>query len=275
MYSSRIHRVIGSVAAMGGAAALLVGCSSGDDAEAATDSTHYGPSEQLGDGTARAFTITDADGNPTAVGVRMTASSLDGLPETAAPPPAPPPPGAMVMVDFPDEASATVFDHVMIDWNALGHPPAGVFDKPHFDVHFYMTDMASVMAIDPAAPDFTAKAANLPEAQYIPQGYVPDPDGPVPAMGVHLFDGSTPIVPGQYDFTEVLIAGAWDGDYTFLEPMITRDFLLTRPTVHEQIPQPAAYQQTGYYPTTYDVSFDEGTQEYVIMLGGLEAQTQS
>jgi len=274
MYSRRIQRIVGSAAAVGGVAALLAGCGSRND-ETAEESTAYGPSEQLGDGTVRAFTVTDADGNPTAVGVRMTASSLDGLPTAAAPPPAPSPPGTMVMVDFPDEASATVFDHVMVDWNALGHPPEGVFDKPHFDVHFYMTDMASVMAIDPTASDFAAKSANLPAQQYIPQGYVPDPAGAVPSMGVHMFDGSTPIVPGQYDFTEVLIAGAWDGDYTFLEPMITRDFLLTKPTVHEQIPQPAAYQQSGYYPTTYDITYDEGTQEYVITLGGLEAKTQS
>ncbi|HEY5858159.1 MAG TPA: DUF5602 domain-containing protein [Aldersonia sp.] len=241
----------------------------------ATDATSYGPSEELGDGTVKAFTVTDADGNPTAVGIRMTASALDGLPTATAPPPAPPPPGAMVMVDFPDEASSTVFDHVMVDWNSLGHEPTGVFDEPHFDVHFYMTDMASVTAIDPASPDFAAKSANLPAPQYIPQGYVPIPDSVVPAMGVHMADGSTPIVPGSYDFTEVLLTGAWDGDYTFIEPMITRDFLLTKPTVHEQIPQPAAYQQSGYYPTTYDISFDEGTQEYVITLGGLAQQTQS
>jgi hypothetical protein len=62
----------------------------------------------------------------------------------------------------------------VIDWNPDSHPPKGVFDKPHFDSHFYMTDMASVMAIDPRDPHYTERAAHLPEARYVPAGYQPE-----------------------------------------------------------------------------------------------------
>ncbi len=268
-------RVLGGLLA---AVALTVpvACSDDDSDTEAAPNTFYGPSEDLGDGTVRTFTTVDAEGNPTAVGVRLSAASMDNLTTAViTDPTAPPPPGTMVMIDFPDQASGTVFNHVMVDWNAQGHPPVGVFDKPHFDVHFYMTDMASVMAINPTNPDFAAEAANLPPQQYVPQDYVPDPDGPVPVMGVHMFDSTEAVVPGQYDFTEVLINGAWNGNYTFIEPMITRDYLMTKPTVHEELKQPEAFQKSGYYPTTYDISFDEENQEYVIALGGLTAQTAS
>jgi len=28
------------------------------------------------------------------------------------------------------------FDHIGINWNPNGHPPAGVYNRPHFDVPF-------------------------------------------------------------------------------------------------------------------------------------------
>ena len=54
-------------------------------------------------------------------------------------------------------------------------------------------------------------------------------------MGVHLVDSSdTSLVPGSYDFQQIVINGTWDGRYTFVEPMVTRDWLLTKPTLEQQ-----------------------------------------
>ncbi|WP_068276171.1 DUF5602 domain-containing protein [Aldersonia kunmingensis] len=273
MRSPTSRRTAGLVLAAAAALTLPLACSSDDNNE---PETYFGPSADLGDGTVKAFTIVDADGNATDVGVRMSADALNGLTTEVITDPLSPPPGVMHMVDFPDQASETVFDHVMVDWNAQGHEPPGVFDKPHFDIHFYLTDMASLTEINPANPEFAAQAANLPAPQYVAQDYVPVPNGVVPAMGAHYVDSTEPIVPGQpYDFTEVLLTGAWNGENTFIEPMITRDYLLTKPTVNEQIKQPESYQKSGLYPQTYYINFDEETQEYVIGLGGLTAQTAS
>jgi hypothetical protein len=137
----------------------------------------------------------------------------------------------------------------MMNWNSYGHKPAEVFGKPHFDFHFYLSDAASVMAIDPGGVDFAAKAARLPDARYMPQDYAADPGLPaantVPAMGLHWVDSTARIVPGEYQFTQI------------------------DPTVREAIKQPAAYQHDGYYPTTYSIRFDQAAQEYWISLGGL------
>ncbi|QVI19640.1 hypothetical protein KHQ06_25160 [Nocardia tengchongensis] len=35
-----------------------------------------------------------------------------------------------------------------MNWNAQGHAPTNLFGVPHFDFHFYMTDMAAQHAID-------------------------------------------------------------------------------------------------------------------------------
>lgn len=180
---------------------------------------------------------------------------------------------------MPDQAKGTVIDHATFDWVPHGHPPMGVFDKPHFDTHFYFIPDAAVQAIGPQDPQFLAKAARNPEGKYMPAAYVTIP-GPieeqaVPGMGVHWVDGTKPPVPGQFQFTQTLISGAWDGSYIFTEPMFTRDWLLTNPNFTGDIPQPAAYQHATRYPTTYSISFDNDAKEYVVSLGGFTGRSAS
>jgi hypothetical protein len=95
-------------------------------------------------------------------------------------------------------------------------------------------------------------------------------------MGVHLVDSAdTTLVPGKYDFEQIIINGAWDGRYTFIEPMITREWLLSQPTAQENLKQPQSYQKTAYYPTTYAVHVDQQTKDYVIALAGLTMRQAS
>jgi hypothetical protein len=57
--------------------------------------------------------------------------------------------------------------------------------------------------------------------------------------------------------------------------MITREWLLTRPSSEQPLKLPQAYQRSAYYPTTYGVRFDEQAQEYVISLGGMTMREAS
>jgi hypothetical protein len=244
--------------------AVLSGCGTEDATKAGT---FFGPTQNVGNGTVRTYVTLDAAGHPIDVGVRMSREALDELPADDTVPP------TMTMLDFPDQAADTVFDHVMFNWNSHGHEPAPLFGKPHFDIHFYMTDTASVEAIAPSNPDFAVKAAHLPDAKYVPQDYaaVPGPlvENTVPAMGLHWIDSTAGVVPGRYDFTQIFINGSWDGTYTFMEPMLTREWLETKPTVQANIKQPQAFQKSGYFPTTYNVGYDDATGEYSIALGGM------
>ncbi|MGW0043941.1 DUF5602 domain-containing protein [Rhodococcus sp. NPDC003348] len=259
--------------ALAACATLAVGsaCAS-DPAEAATGDTLNGPVVNVGNGSAHSYVTVGADGTPAATGIRMTPAALDGL-TTAADVPM-----QTFQLALPQGAPATVFDHLTLDWNPHGHEPAGVFTKPHFDMHFYMIDAAAVGEITPMRVDFVPRASNVPPAQYMPTGYMAPPGIPamntVPDMGLHWFDGAAGIAPG-FDFRQVLIAGSWDGAYTFLEPMMTREWMLTKQSVDEQVKQPAAYAKSGWYPTTYTVRFDEPANEYVIELGGMTMRQAS
>jgi hypothetical protein len=230
-----------------------------------------GPSQGLGNGNARTYVTLDGDGRPTEVGVRLSSTALEGLPQS----------GTMLMLDFPDQAATTAFDHVMLNWNPQGHDPVELFGKPHFDVHFDMVDMATMHAIDPDDPDYAAKAEHLPEAKYVPQDYAVAPDVPVaaqavPGMGVHWFDASdASLVPGTYDFQHILLNGSWDGRHTFYEPMVTTEFLMSGPDMEQPLKQPQAFQKTAYYPTTYAIDVDEQTGDHVVSLGGMTARTAS
>jgi hypothetical protein len=266
----RLPRRLGLVLAACAALLLVGACGSAESSKA---ETFFSSPQSMGDGAVRSYVTLDPAGTPTDVGVRMTATALDGLPEEDGVPP------KMTMLELPEQGSTTAFDHVMLNWNSHGHPPAALFGKPHFDIHFYMTKAASVMAIDPGTPDFEVRGAHLPEPRYVPKDYVRDPSPPaesmVPAMGLHWLDSSEGLVPGKYDFKSTFINGSWDGQYTFMEPMMTREWLLTKAPLRQDIKQPVAYQRTGYFPTVYSVNFDDSSKEYVISLGGLTKRDES
>jgi len=57
---------------------------------------------------------------------------------------------------------------------------------------------------------------------------------------------------------------------TFMEPMITKDYLLQKSNVTLPIKQPQAFQRHGYYPKQVHLYFDNSSQQYVVALEELE-----
>ena len=121
------------------------------------------------------------------------------------------------------------------------------------------------MEIGPAgAPGFD----NLPSAQYVPPAYIRIPGG-VPEMGTHWADVLSPEFNGG-TFTKTFILGSWDGSFVFYEPMITLAYLLTQPgNSVTPVRQPSAFQQDGWYPTEYKVSYTMNPKKYSISLPNL------
>jgi len=167
----------------------------------------------------------------------------------------------MISVPVPQQASATPFRHVGLDWNPAGHEPAGIYDKPHFDFHFYMISDADRMAI----PDYAtapAKFDNYPAPGFMPPTYVPSPGG-VPQMGAHWIDVTSPELNGA-PFTETFLYGSYDAKVIFYEPMITEAFVLANPSFERAIPQPVKFQQDGYYPTKMRIAKSNGITSVIL-----------
>lgn len=259
-------------------------------ASAAT-STYSGEPVPLGNGTVNTYLTLSDDAGPVSIGVRITEAALEGLPaepnntnrcydlngdgrleavvecvgeyETA--------------LQWPAELerAKVPFKWMGLGWASHGHNPPNVYDVPHFDVHFYMAERDAVMGIRTGpCGDMLVNCEDLERARmpvpgaFVPEGYV-DAGAVVPEMGNHLINTAAPeLAPEPAPFAHTFIYGAYDGRITFLEPMVTRSFLLGRPNVCAPIPQPAAWETQGRYPTEYCIRYLPNEAAVTISLEG-------
>ncbi len=228
-----------------------------------------GTAVPVGQGTARSYVILE-QGAPVEIGIALSENALAGLPEATFNPAHQ---GHHMMQEYllplPEAASTTPFRLVELDWNPSGHVPPGIYDLPHFDFHFYTIEEAARNQIVRENPDYVTKGENVPPAPFVPAGYIsPSMDLTEPRMGRHWVNPASPELNGQR-FTHTFIYGSWDGQLIFGEPMLTRDFLLTRPNVTTKVPTAERYAPAGYYPDAYGVHYDADRREYRVSLKGL------
>lgn len=220
----------------------------------------------MGNGIAYAWVRSDDAGNPTAVGITFTDSALNGLPADK-------PNNGFDGYEFPlalpkgGAAAKTPFDHVALDWNPKGHIPPGIYDVPHFDVHFYMDPISERRKITLEGEDMK-KCQKKPDPKFLPEGYMYAPESEIKYMGAHWVDTATPELNGK-PFTYTFIYGSYNGKIVFWEPMVTVAYLQTKPNLVEPIKQPKEIQRKGlFYPTKYTIRYDEARHEYTIAMEG-------
>jgi len=216
--------------------------------------TFYGPAKPFGKGVARAMVTMTHDGAPRAIGIKLSERALENLPHDM----------EEFSLQLPNKAKGLAFDHIDLGWNPEGHEPPGIYDIPHFDIHFYMMSEEEKMGI--TDPDL---AEILPPDEFWPTNYFPTP-GFVPMMGKHwLSMFADELQPGGV-FTQTFIYGSYNGEFIFYEPMITLDYLNEKTSMQYDISQPAEFQRTGYYyPTIYSINYDSTKKEYTISLEGM------
>jgi len=150
------------------------------------------------------------------------------------------------IIPLPQAAlEATPYKFIMLNWNPAGHEPEHVYTIPHFDIHYYQTTPQEVMGY----MDET-KLNKEVATGYVPANHISGPG--VPMMGKHYIDAASSELNGQ-TFTQTFLYGSYDGKVVFWEPMITRDFLKNTTKFERAIPQPAKFEQAGYYPTKMKV----------------------
>ena len=187
------------------------------------------------------------------------------------------------VLPFPSDASRRTdlpFKWALVNWNPHGHIPPGVYDKPHFDVHFVIEPIENVFAIGPGAcgPEHVRcdqfALARLP----VPANYMhpdfKDVEAVAPAMGNHLIDLTGPEFRGV-PFTRTWIYGTYEGRVTFYEEMVTVAYLKTLPDTCVPIKTPAAVAVTGRYPSKSCIRYAKDRSEYTVSLEGFELRQAS
>ena len=274
----------------------IMGCSDNKQASVST-ARSLGANSNVGNGTVSSYAEFDKNGAPRAIGIVFPASALDGLPTAYSD-------GHHCFdrnkdgnVDRQTECVAThewviplsteaarrseiPFKWVGLNWNPRGHIPPGVYDLPHFDVHFYIEPIEKVFAVEPGpcGPEFVRCDQFELATKPLPPNYV-NPDfknvGAVaPAMGNHLIDQTGPEFNGK-KFTRTWIYGVYDGRVTFYEEMVTRDYLLSRPNACFPLKSPAAVGVRGYYPTQSCIRYLAQANEYTVSMEGFALREAS
>ena len=220
-----------------------------------SSTTFYGDSIAIGNGYAKAWVSENSNGDPTAVGINISEKGLEELPDSL----------AQFVLPLPKNKGKDFYTHALLDWNPEGHEPPGIYNLPHFDFHFYIISNEERMSI---GPKDTVQFANAPDSMYVPSSYMQIPGG-VPGMGAHWADLLSSEFKGEI-FTKTFVWGSYDGKFTFWEPMVSLNYLLTHPNDVVPLRQPEAYQRDGWYATKYKVSYSTNPNKYTVALTNLQ-----
>lgn len=180
------------------------------------------------------------------------------------------PPRPAAVIPLPAEVvAATGFNHLGINWEMHGHPPA-LFLTPHFDFHFYTIDPTSVEAID---------CTDSEKPTHIPASYsLPDLDIPglgtlvglcVPHMGMHGMP--TDEVSETDPFGASMLIGYYGKDLVFLEPMISQAKLAEEHTFTMDVPALPSANAAVRWPAAFRAEYDTEKQTYRLVFSGLSS----
>lgn len=277
-------------------ALAIIGCS--DNRQAGISPGRLlGANSSVGKGTVSSYAEFDNSGAPKAIGVVFHAGALDGLPSSHSD-------GHHCfdqnkdekidlekecfgshewVIPLPSEAarrSEIPFKWVSLNWNPHGHIPPGVYDLPHFDVHFYIEPIEKIFAIASGScgPEFVRcdqfKLATKPlPANYMHADFK-SVDAVAPAMGNHLIDPTSPEF-NKKKFTWTWIYGVYDGRITFYEEMFTLEYLLSQPATCFPLKSPPAVGVRGYYPTQSCIRYLSQANEYTVSMEGFTLREAS
>jgi hypothetical protein len=249
----------------------------------------------LGDGPVASYAEFDAAGKPKAIGVAFSRAALASLPKALSDghrcfdangdgvidPATECSAWHERVLPLPSEAARRAdlpFKWALINWNPAGHMPPGVFDKPHFDVHFYLEPIENVFAIERGKCgselvrcDQYAIARKPIPSNYLPANYL-DLGIVAPAMGNHYIDPADHNFHGEM-FKRHWVYGVYDGRVIFYEEMLTLAYMQSKPDTCYPIATAEAVAVAGYYPTQSCIRYSSTKDEVTVSLEGFVSRT--
>lgn len=221
-----------------------------------------GPQVQYGEGKLRSFVSFNDDDFPVEIGFIMTSGIFDNLEIL---------PDDQIFTVLPLHQKAkevTPFEHIGLKWSQ-GHGP--VFFSQHFDLYFFMISNEERLAIPPFSPATESMFMLYPPDGFMPENYFAPPGegGAFPQVGKHWLPAN---FPDYLPFTSIMVLGTFNGEFTFIQPMATVDFLLSNPDFSAPYSQPEMFQESTNYPTRYNIYVDPKTGDIYVSLSHFVAR---
>lgn len=164
------------------------------------------------------------------------------------------PAGAVAVLEFPLVVQDTTFiEHFELHYQKRGQG-TDLFRESHFGLRFCSFPVAEFLKI--TSPD-----PRVPDKSRIPKGFVyPGPEEAAYQVGVRAMKPKDLGKKSDY----VLTVGFYGGSMVFIEPAVTREFLMGKRDFTLEIPMPGVVGR-GYethYPTRFRASYDARTDSY-------------
>ena len=258
-----VHPGLFGIIALSGAM-FLNGC--GGSQSNFSISSNPGANVAVGNGTAHSYVSTDNAGTPRAIGIVMSAAALKNEALPVAPAQA-----VEYLLPLPTGAPSLPFKSISL-FTTPGHPPT-VYQLRHFHVGFSQYTAAQRASITTDDPHWDAAVPT----KYTPHSpivsYV-DFQQLVNGLGTIYFNPLIPEFNGKPFATEV--------DYAFFDGNLSSWNVTANGTVvedasnnplpvniKEPLDLPDAYQEAGYYPTTYTIRYDAPSNSLIFELGDM------
>jgi hypothetical protein len=260
----------------------------------AKEGAYRGPCDRMenrvsfGDGYVQTFVHLNADGTLRTLGVQVDQAAMDTLPsvptndgqtcwdkngdgttdaETECN-------GGHERVLWFPKLKDVPFKWVMFNYQAKGHGPVHVFDRGHFDMHFFIQDFVArnFIRLGPCGvftncDDYARAMKDIP-APFWPVGFE-NQGGVSGRMGNHLADTSEAPFNGL-PFTQAFVYGQYDGHLTYFESVVAVDFARSRPDECKPIKAPPAMEISGWYPRKYCTHYRPDRGDYTMTLEDFE-----
>ena len=117
---------------------IITSCEKDNDNDNDKGGIFKGPETELYHGKAWTWIQLDKAGKPQKVAISLSENVLQNVEGSGNPGGPHHDHENNVVLKFHPKADVTPYKHVWLNWNPDGDPPVGIYNKPHFDLHYYM-----------------------------------------------------------------------------------------------------------------------------------------
>lgn len=221
------------------------------------DQVYSGPKITIGEGYIRSWMSYNEYDIPIEIGVEMSPEVFNNIEANFEKP---------IYIPLQDDITkVTPFDHIEIDWHAQDESLLEDFKPAHFAFYFFMIPLEKRNSIPEWSPETDFLFSMYPPKINMAQSYVPleRHNGSYASLGKYWLSKD----PRNYQpLSHTLVLGTFEGQFVFIDPIVTWDQIKAQAFFNENYPQPLVHISDHLFPREYNF-YVNSEGNYCITLG--------